>query len=119
MPDPIQNLLGLLSVASLAIKLLYVINGVCCIATMSQLESPDMRIQITVSGSRAIRVRQMMAINGFRSENEAIQYLVNRGLEHCSGAIRQWEMLKEVQERTLASQADMFASMETILKDSD
>ena len=86
---------------------------------MTENKSPDMRIQITVSGTRAMRVRQMMSINGFRSENEAIQYLVNRGLEHCSGAIRQWEMLREVQERTLASQADMFASMETVLKETE
>ena len=76
-----------------------------------------MRIQIAVTGTRAMRVRQLMAINGFRSENEAVQYLVNRGLEQCSGAIRQWDMLREVQERTLASQADLFSSMATVIEE--
>jgi hypothetical protein len=74
-------------------------------------ETPNMRIQIAITGNRALRVRQMMAIHGFRSENEAVQYLINRGLESCSSAIRQWEMLREVQERTLLSQQEMFAGI--------
>lgn len=81
--------------------------------------SPDMRIQISITGARAKRVRQMMAINGFRSENECVQYLVNRGLEHASGAIRQWDMLREVQERTLASQADMFTTMAHMIENDE
>lgn len=78
---------------------------------MDSSDSPDMRIQISITGLRATRVRQLMAINGFKSENEAVQYLVNRGLESCSGNIRNWDLLREVQERTLSSQADLISNM--------
>lgn len=92
----------------------------CLYAHMTdENKQPGMRISATITGNRSLRVRQVMAINGFRSENEAVQYLINRGLEQCSGAIRQWDMLREVQERTLASQADMFANMATILENAD
>lgn len=82
---------------------------------MESSDSPDMRIQISITGLRATRVRQLMSMNGFKSENEAVQYLVNRGLESCSGTIRNWDLLREVHERTLSSQSDLFSNMAAII----
>ena len=75
-----------------------------------------MRLQISITGVRAVRIRQLMAMSGFRSENEAAQYLINRGLEACSTSIRNWDLLKEAQEKTLSSQADLFANVEQMMK---
>lgn len=78
---------------------------------MTDTQSPDMRVQVSITGARAMRVRQVMAINGFSSENECVQYLISRGLESVSPYVRQWEMLREVQERSLASQADFLGTL--------
>lgn len=75
-----------------------------------------MRIQISITGNRALRIRKIMKMNGFRSENEAVQYLVNRAIEASAPTVRQWEMMQEIQNQTLASQAEMFSSMATMIE---
>ena len=72
---------------------------------------PIIKAQVTISGVRSNRVRQIAAIEGFNSDNEALQYLINRGLEACSPTLRNWELIRELTERTLASQQDLFTSM--------
>jgi hypothetical protein len=74
-------------------------------------EIPMIKVQVTISGRRANRIRQVAAIEGFNSDNEAVQYLVSRGLEACAPTVRNWELIREIQERTLASQQDLFAAM--------
>lgn len=83
---------------------------------MTESTSPDMRIQISITGNRALRIRKIMKMNGFRSENEAVQYLVNRAIEASAPTVRQWEMMQEIQNQTLASQAEMFSSMATMIE---
>lgn len=83
---------------------------------MDKSNSPDMRIQISITGVRALRIRQLMAMSGYRSENEAVQYLINRGLEACSTSIRNWDLLKDAHEKTLGSQAELFANLSEMMK---
>jgi len=83
---------------------------------MTDSNSPDMRIQISITGARALRIRKIMKMSGFRSENEAVQYLVNRAIEVSAPTVRQWEMMQEIQNQTLSSQAEMFSSMTTMIE---